>query len=399
MLTRRPEPRPWDVIALEVLLTVACAVQVGLLLWLAVATWEERGAPGMVIGVLVMVAMAVGAGWFLWLTGVNGWLLAGASGVAGIEVAFLMVLGATGQVLGVGAGPLLLSLGAAVLGVSCGIFLPAPSARRYAPTPRAREVAGGPPSAPPISPSVAAAADRYARPVVTGAVALTVAGARRMRRTGGPSAGPVEPSVDAAPDPVLQPRPGTPIRTMAPAAGTVDGPPTAVAGSASKGSTATVPAPAAGTPAAGASIAASPATPAAGTPAAGTPAAGSATRSGTGRTPGATPDPGAIARQARASIDAELAKPRGAGRGDAPAGTAPGFRHVDPPPPATRVPAPSGVEPRFSPSGGSTPPRPPTGSPTARAGDAPQPSDPSSVTPSLRQVPPADGGDGTGVGR
>ena len=79
MLTRRPAPRPWDVIALEVILTLASAIQVGLLLWLATATWRERGAPGIVIGVLVVVAVAVGAGWFLWLTGGSGWLLAGAA--------------------------------------------------------------------------------------------------------------------------------------------------------------------------------------------------------------------------------------------------------------------------------------------------------------------------------
>lgn len=150
MLTRRPAPRPWDVIALELLLTLACAIQVGLLLWLAVATWDDRGAGGVTIGVLVVVALAVGAGWLLWLTGMTGWVLAGASGVAALQVAFLLVLSLTGQLQGVSTTVLAISLGAAVLGAACGIFLPAPSSRRYRPAPRARTEAGGPPSAPRI---------------------------------------------------------------------------------------------------------------------------------------------------------------------------------------------------------------------------------------------------------
>lgn len=390
MLTRRPAPRPWDAVALELLLTLACAVQVGLLLWLAVATWDDRGATGVTIGVLVVVALAVGVGWFLWLTGMTGWVLAGASGVAALQVAFLLVLSLAGQLHGIGNTVLVISLAAAVLGAACGIFLPAPSSRRYRPAPRERTDAGGPPSAPRISPSVAAAADRYAKPVVAGAAAVTAAGAKKLSRSASPAPVAEPDAGDAEPAPVLQPRTGTPIRTTGP----VDPGPTAT-GTSGRSVT-----PARGTPASG-SPAVSTSTPAAGTPARGIPSGGAsakpASASGSSTRPptksgSPSPDPGAIARQARANIDAELAKPRGSAKvpgSTASAGPAasPGFRTVDPPPPATRVPT-SRTDVRFTPSGRTTPPPPPRGQPVGRAGDAQQPGDPGAVLPTVRSVPP-----------
>src|SRR5262245_14570148 len=96
VLTRRPAPGPLAGIALEVALTLSCAFLVGLLLWLSVGACQERDVPGVVIGVPLVVAVAVGVGWFLWLTEAGGLLLAGASAAAGLQIAFLLVLGATG---------------------------------------------------------------------------------------------------------------------------------------------------------------------------------------------------------------------------------------------------------------------------------------------------------------
>lgn len=390
MLTRRPAPRPWDVIALELLLTLACAIQVGLLLWLAVATWDDRGASGVTIGVLVVVALGVGAGWFLWLTGLTGWVLAATSGIAALQVALLLVLTLAGQLHGLSTTVLGISLAAALLGAACGVFLPAPSSRRYRSAPRARSDAGGPPSAPRVSPGVAAAADRYAKPVVAGAAAVTAAGAKKLSRSPAPAAQPADGEVapDAEPDPVLQPRSGTPIRTSGP----VD-PDAAVTASAGRSAT-----PARGTPAAGTPSVTS-TTPPTGTPARGTATATPSPATASGATtrpaprptpkPGAPrPDPGAIARQARADIDAELAKPRGTAK--APGGTSagtPGFRSVAPPPPTTKVPS-SRSDIRFTPSGRTAPPPPPRGQPVGRAGDVQQPGDPGAISPTIRAVSP-----------
>ena len=345
-------------IALELLLTLASAVLLGLLLWLAVATWDDRGATGgSIVGVLIVVALAVGAGWFLWLTGVSGWLLAGASGVAGLQVAFLLVLGASGEATGVNSTVLLVSLGCAILGAACGVFLPPPSSRRYRRGPRVRASAGGAPSAPRVSPQVAHAADRYAKQavagMVAGAAAVTAAGARRATRS---TATPDVPAA-AQPEPVLQARPGAPTRTSGPstpAAGTT------ATRSAARTAEAGAPPKVAGSPPA------TPATTRGTTPASGkgAPPAGTAA-SAKGAPPAGTPkprqDPGAIARSGRASIDAELAGPPRAGTQRPPTTGSPGFRLVDPPPPMTRVKSASNDGPRFSPVDRPPPPRPPRG--------------------------------------
>lgn len=390
MLTRRPASRPLDVMALEIALALATAIQIGLLLWLSVATWDDRGASGApVIGVLAVVALAVAAGWFLWLVGVNGWLLAGASGVAGLQVGFLLVLGASGEVTGVSPSMLLVSLACAVLGLLCGIFLPSPSSRRYRPAPRVRADAGAPSGAPRISPSVAQAADRYAKAAVvgvaTGAAAAT-AGARKASRSSSKAAPAATPVADPAPG--LQPRAGTPIRT------------TGRAGSdAPSGSGGSVrPVGAAATEAArGAGATAAPATPPSpprsGTPVGGTPAvtppSGTAARSTTRSGAAPRQDPGAIARSGRASIDAELSATPRAGTPRTPTSAAsPGFRLVDPPKPSTSVKRPSSDGPRFSGVDRPPPPQPPRGRPVGRVGDVQQVADPGAVRPSVRSLPP-----------
>lgn len=383
-------------IGLELLLSVASAVLVGLLLWFAMASGDDRGVTGgPIVGVLVMVGLAVGAGWFLWLTGVSGWLLAGASGVAGIQIAFLSVLGASEAGSGVSGMALLLSLGCAVLGGLCGVFLPSPSSRRYRPAPRVRAQAGGPASAPRISARVANVTDRYAKPaaagVVAGAAAVTAAGFRRASRaTPTPSA-----PADVPPAPVLQPQPGTPIRTTGPTSPVPDA---AAGGPATGRATTPVPADGGVVPALdsqgavahrGAGAAPRAATPAKGTPARKASVAPSAPQ------PGATAvkprqDPGAIARSGRASIDAELAGPARPGPGRTPSSGSPGFRLVDPPPPMRRVRPASSDGPRLSPVDRPPPPRPPRGRPVGRAGDIQQVADPGAVAPTVRSLPPGE---------
>jgi len=388
VLTRRPAPRPLDIIALEVVLTLATAIQVGLLLWLAVATWDDRGAAGgPIVGILAVVAIAIAVGWFLWLVGVSGWLLAGASGVAGLQVAFLLVLGASGEVIGISLSALLTSLAAAILGLLCGVFLPAPSSRRYRPEPRVRTDAGTGASAPRVSPQVARATDRLAQPGMAGAVAGAVAGVAAtavsaVRRS--PKPGIADSPVAAAdPEPILQPRPGTPIRTSGPTQPDPGGTALPAPGLSSQVAS-TVPGPRSTAPRPEPAPAKRPDAMGA-TPATGTKVSASTPGRGTAAT--SRPDPGQIARSGRASIDAELAAtPAPPAKGTS-SGT-PGFRLVEPPKPVTRVRPPSSDGPRLSAVDRPPPPSPPRGQPVGRAGDAQVPADPRAVAPTIRSMPP-----------
>ncbi|MFN8623221.1 MAG: hypothetical protein U0869_20980 [Chloroflexota bacterium] len=366
MLTRRPAPRPYDVIALEVILSLASAVQVSLLLWLGLGTWDDRGLTGgPVVGVLVVLAFAVAIGWFLWLMGRGGWLLAGAMFVSGIEAGLLWLLGLSSSAAGVSPSALLLMVLIAILGTVCGVFLPAPSARRYRPEPRVRPDAGNAAPAK-VTPSVARAADKYAKPVVVTASAVAAAGAQKVSRSSAPTEGRVLSSTAVDPEPVIQPRAGTPIKTSGP-----------VSPDAATPATGTSPVSVSGSPG-------SPATRPASTGTTGRPDAAAAPAPATrpaSSTSAAPADPGAIARSGRATIDAQLAPPPPK---PTPSGT-PGFRLVEPAKPVARPPAPAG-DVRVAPAGSMAPRS--SGLPPLSAQSAPAVGDPRSVQPSIVSVTP-----------
>ena len=61
---REPVARPLDVIVAELLLSISQAFVVGVLLYLAVGVWSERGIDaGTIAAILVALAFAVGGAW------------------------------------------------------------------------------------------------------------------------------------------------------------------------------------------------------------------------------------------------------------------------------------------------------------------------------------------------
>lgn len=371
MLTQRPAPRPYDVIALEVLLTLASALQAGLLLWLGLATWDERGLTGTpVAGVLVVLAIALGIGWFLWLIGRGGWLLAATMAITGVEAGFLWVLGLSGGASGVSGTTLLFMVIVAIFGAICGAFLPAPSSRRYRPEPRVRPDAGA--AAPPkVTPSVARAADKYAKPAVVAASAVASAGAQKVSRGGSTASGPASTSPTGS-EPVLQPRPGTPIRTSGPVTADEATPAAGATATPARGATATTP------PAPAAQRSPAPLAP----PSSSRPDAAAPAAKGSPTPLSPASDPGAIARSGRASIDAQLTPPPPAPK---PSGT-PGFRLVEPARSSSLPPAGS-PDLRYNPSG-------PGGAPGAapRSAGATDPRTPPPPLPPVANPVPRPGG-------
>ena len=74
--TGRP---PVDVVVAELLLSASQAFVVGVLFYLAVGVWDDRGVgAGSVAVIVVGLAVAVGGGWLYWLLGGVGWPLAAA---------------------------------------------------------------------------------------------------------------------------------------------------------------------------------------------------------------------------------------------------------------------------------------------------------------------------------
>jgi hypothetical protein len=371
MLTRRPAPRPYDVIALEVLLTLAMAFEVGLLMWLGLGAWGDANMTGgPVVGVLVVIALGVAAGWLAWLLGVSGSLLAGANGAAALMVAFLLGLGASGQDVDVEPWVLLFGLGAALLGGVCGIFLPSPSSRRYRPEPRVRVAPGATvPQPPRVSPRTVRAADLLAGPSIGGQVTRAFETMRqRAARTSSvagsdgetPSAGDAQAAGDTGTRSVPTPptaATGRPVSS--PSDGRVSASPTPAGGTVVpliRGADRSTPARPAATPARPAATPARPApTPARPGP---TPAQPSPTRR----------DPGDIVRAARAAIESDLsASSRGsAGRPAPRPSSTPVSRLVDP----SRATIPGGGRPPASgpevPGSGTS--RPVDGGPAGSAG-------------------------------
>jgi hypothetical protein len=129
---REPVARPLDVVAVELLLTASQAFLVGVLLYLAVGFWEDRGVGlGSAAAVLVLMAFALGGAWLYWLLGGVGWPLAAAATAAGLFLAAILLLTWFGEAFRVSGAPLLLAVGAAIYGVAAGVFLDSPRRWRW----------------------------------------------------------------------------------------------------------------------------------------------------------------------------------------------------------------------------------------------------------------------------
>jgi hypothetical protein len=155
---REPAARPLDVIVAELLLSVSQAFVVGILLYLAVGVWSERGIDaGSIAAILVAMAFVVGGGWLYWLLGGIGLPLAAAELPVAIFLCAAALFGLRGDAI-VQLDPFALSLTlvASVYGIAAGVFLDSPrrlrwdqrrTTRRQDPVPR-------------ISPATAAAVAR-----------------------------------------------------------------------------------------------------------------------------------------------------------------------------------------------------------------------------------------------
>jgi hypothetical protein len=130
---REPVARPLDVIAAELLLSASQAFLAGVLLYLAVGVWDDRGVGfGPVAVILAGLAAVIVGGWLYWLMGGVGWPLAAANVPAAMFLGFALVLGWRGEDLfRVEGVPLLLSLAASVYGIICGVFLDSPRRWRW----------------------------------------------------------------------------------------------------------------------------------------------------------------------------------------------------------------------------------------------------------------------------
>lgn len=155
---REPVARPLDVIVAELLLSISQAFVVGVLLYLAVGVWSERGIDaGTIAAILVALAFAVGGAWLYWLLGGIGLPLAAAELPVALFIGSAALLGLRDDAL-VRLEPLalLLTLVSSVYGIVAGVFLDSPrrlrwdqrrASRRQDPVPR-------------VSPATAAAVAR-----------------------------------------------------------------------------------------------------------------------------------------------------------------------------------------------------------------------------------------------
>jgi hypothetical protein len=130
---REPVARPLDVVAAELFLSSSQAFLAGVLFYLAVGVWDDRGVGfGPVAIVLAMLGAAVGGSWLYWLLGGVGWPLAAANVPVAMFLGFALVLGWRGDDLfRVSGAPLLLSLAASAYGIVCGVFLDSPRRWRW----------------------------------------------------------------------------------------------------------------------------------------------------------------------------------------------------------------------------------------------------------------------------
>ena len=130
---REPVARPLDVVAVEMLLSGSQAFLAGVLMYLAVGIWNDRGVGvGPVAVILGLLAIAVGASWLYWLLGGMGWPLAAANVPTAMFLGFALILGWQGDgLIRLDALPLLLALSASVFGVIAGVFLDSPRRWRW----------------------------------------------------------------------------------------------------------------------------------------------------------------------------------------------------------------------------------------------------------------------------
>jgi len=130
---REPVARPLDVVAAELLLSASQAFLVGVLVYLAVGVWSDRGVGfGPVAIIVAALGLAIGAGWLYWLLGGVGWPLAAANVPTALFLGFAVVLGWVGEDLFRVEGiPLIISLAASIYGLVCGVFLDSPRRLRW----------------------------------------------------------------------------------------------------------------------------------------------------------------------------------------------------------------------------------------------------------------------------
>jgi hypothetical protein len=130
---REPVARPLDVVAVELLLSASQAFLVGVLMYLAIGVWDDRGVGlGSVAVILALLGLAVGGSWLYWLLGGVGWPLAAANVPVAMFLGFALVLGWSGDDLFRVAGvPLLLGVLAAVYGIVGGVFVESPRRWRW----------------------------------------------------------------------------------------------------------------------------------------------------------------------------------------------------------------------------------------------------------------------------
>jgi hypothetical protein len=160
---RDPIPRSLDTIAAELLLSASQAFLVGVLMYLAIGIWGDRGVgSGPVAVTLAGLGLAIGAAWLYWLSGGVGWPLAAANVPTAIFLGFSLVLGwQGGDIVRIEGIPLLLSLAASVYGLACGVFLDSPRRRRW--DQRQRPRSGS--AVPRISPTTQAFVSRVPRSI------------------------------------------------------------------------------------------------------------------------------------------------------------------------------------------------------------------------------------------
>jgi hypothetical protein len=133
MKVREPVPRPLDVIAAELLVSVTQAFLAGVLAFLAVGFWAERGVgTGPVVALLAAAGLAVSAAWLYWLLGGEGWPMALACLPIALVMGSALLIGAQGTpFLDLDAPLLLLTLAASLYGVAAGFFLDSPRRWRW----------------------------------------------------------------------------------------------------------------------------------------------------------------------------------------------------------------------------------------------------------------------------
>ncbi len=130
---REPVERPLDVVIVELLLSASQAFVSGVLMYLAVGLWTDRGVGlGPVAVILGVLSLGVGAAWLFWLLGGTGWPLAAVNVPVAMFAGFALVLGTQGDgLIRLEPIPLLLLVATSVYGLIGGVFLDSPRRWRW----------------------------------------------------------------------------------------------------------------------------------------------------------------------------------------------------------------------------------------------------------------------------